>query len=103
MPQKATLATKYEYIEKWNSIALSTDRIDREAAEKVVNSVYTMLGFELPTILFFDSPYAACSFIAGQTEQQLNKLCGNSRKLYQFAKVTREIKHFESNPTQLKK
>ncbi|MEM7592097.1 MAG: DUF6745 domain-containing protein [Cyanobacteria bacterium P01_A01_bin.83] len=81
MPQKLAPVTEYEYIEKWNSIALSTARIDRESAEKVVNSAYAMLGYKSPTVLFFDSPYAACSFIAGQTEQQLQKLCGSSRKL----------------------
>jgi hypothetical protein len=69
------------YVEKWKKIALSTERINRQQAEKTVNSAYEIFEQELPTILFFDSPYAACNFIASQTDQQLLKLCGMPREM----------------------
>jgi hypothetical protein len=70
-----------EHCNKWFNLAISTERIDREQAEKTVNSAYEIFGQELPTILFFDSPYAACNFIAGQTDQQLLKLCGKTAEM----------------------
>lgn len=62
------------HIEKWKKISFSTKRLDREQAEKVVNSIYEMLGYKSPNVLFFDSPYAAYNFILGQTRQQLSRL-----------------------------
>jgi hypothetical protein len=70
-----------EHSNKWFKLAISTERIDRDQAEKTVNSAYEIFGQELPTILFFDSPYAACNFIAGQSDQQLLKLCGRAREM----------------------
>lgn len=69
------------YIEKWKKISLSTERIDREQAKEVVNSVYKMLGYKSPNVLFFDSPYAACDFIIGQTDKQLVNLFGKPREM----------------------
>lgn len=69
------------YIEKWKKISLSTERIDREEAEEIVNSIYEMLGYKSPNVLFFDSPYAACNFIIGQTDKQLGNLLGKPREV----------------------
>ncbi|MBW4533314.1 MAG: hypothetical protein KME09_05200 [Pleurocapsa minor HA4230-MV1] len=67
------------YVEKWKKIAFSTEKINRQQAEKIVNSTYEMLGYKPPVILFFDSPYACCDFILGQTVQQSNETFGKHR------------------------
>ena len=63
------------------NIALSTERLNYEQAEQVVNSIYEMLGYKLPNILFFDSPYAACNFLICQTDKQLENLFGKPREI----------------------
>lgn len=67
--------------DKWVNIANSTQRIDRNQAEKIVNSVYKIFGYKPPTVLFFDSPCAASNFILGQTDKQLEKLFGKPREM----------------------
>lgn len=69
------------HFDQWKNISLSTDRVNKDRAEYVVNSVYKMLGYDLPKILFFDSPYAACNLIAAKTNRQLNELFGKQGKL----------------------
>jgi hypothetical protein len=69
------------HVEKWKNIALSTERLNRELAEQVVNSIYEMLGYKSPIILFFDSPYAACNFIRDQNDKQLENLLGRGREI----------------------
>jgi hypothetical protein len=64
----------HSYVEKWKKIAFST--------EKIVNSTYEMLGYKPPVIFFFDSPYACCDFILGQTVQQSNETFGKHRVRY---------------------
>lgn len=48
----------YVYREKWRSIALSTERIDRYKAKAAIEDAYALLGLSKPEILFYDSPYA---------------------------------------------
>jgi hypothetical protein len=50
------------YIEKWKSIALSTERIDRQAAIEAVQVLYAQWDIQ-PEIRFFDSPHALLSAI----------------------------------------
>lgn len=47
------------YLEKWRSIALSTEPIDRQKADEAVKAVYEIIGEQEPLIVFFDSPYSA--------------------------------------------
>ncbi|MBC1240295.1 hypothetical protein GNE10_24725 [Nostoc sp. 2RC] len=51
------------YREKWRKVAFSTERIDREKASEALKFAYTAFGFEVPKIIFCDSPYAAFSEI----------------------------------------
>ena len=55
------------HIEKWKNIALSTERLDRDRAEQIINFAYELIGYQPPKILFFDSPLAAYHFVLGQT------------------------------------
>ncbi|MEY2833866.1 MAG: hypothetical protein RLZZ574_3125, partial [Cyanobacteriota bacterium] len=66
------------HVKKWEKIAISTERINREQAVEIVNSLYKMLEYKLPTVLFFDSPFAAYHFVLGQTKQQLDVLFGEA-------------------------
>ncbi|WP_293352497.1 MULTISPECIES: DUF6745 domain-containing protein [unclassified Microcoleus] len=47
------------YREKWRSIALSTEPIDRQKATEAVTAAYALLGKKPPMIIFSDSPYAS--------------------------------------------
>lgn len=67
-----------KHVEKWKNIVISTERINRKQAEQIVNSIYEMLEYKPPQIIFFDSPFAAYHFVLGQTEQQLNSLFGRA-------------------------
>ncbi|WP_392531499.1 DUF6745 domain-containing protein [Nostoc sp. C117] len=49
------------YRDKWRAIALSTERIDREKAAGVVESLYSLLEKKVPEIIFANSPNAAIS------------------------------------------
>nr|WP_223265267.1 hypothetical protein [Nostoc sp. 'Peltigera membranacea cyanobiont' 210A] len=60
-PQQEALIPVYR--EKWRAIALSTERIDREKAAEALKVAYAAFGFEVPEIVFCDSPYAAFSKI----------------------------------------
>ncbi|MCW5312918.1 hypothetical protein GTQ43_03350 [Nostoc sp. KVJ3] len=63
------------YREKWRAIAFSTERIDKEKAEEVVKVAYTDFGFEVPEIIFCDSPYAAFSeMFLDKFDQLIQKL-----------------------------
>ncbi|HEY9851993.1 MAG TPA: hypothetical protein V6D28_21140 [Leptolyngbyaceae cyanobacterium] len=68
---------------KWRSIALSTERIDRQKAALAIEAVYREIGLPEPKIQFFDSPYAVLqkppsllgsflgSLLRGKIEKQL--------------------------------
>ncbi len=47
------------YKEKWRKIACSTQRIDREKAEKAVKAAFELIGEAEPKVFFFDSIFAA--------------------------------------------
>jgi hypothetical protein len=47
------------YKEKWRKIARSTQRIDREKAEKAVKAAFELIGEAEPKVFFFDSIFAA--------------------------------------------
>lgn len=54
--QEALIAVDQD---KWEKIALSTERLDRKKAEEAVKAAYTWIHQGEPEIMFFDSPYAA--------------------------------------------
>ncbi|MFN6463460.1 MAG: DUF6745 domain-containing protein [Nostoc sp. DedVER02] len=60
------------YREKWQKIALSTERIDREKAAEAVKAAYLAIDFdyEEPEIFFQDSPYAACNWMLKRLSPQ---------------------------------
>jgi hypothetical protein len=46
-----------QYVEKWQRIALSTERIEYERAIEAVQAAYAENGFREPEIIFCESPY----------------------------------------------
>ena len=58
------------YREKWQKIALSTERIDREKAAEAVKATYVLIGLEEPEIVFYDSPNAALITTLSQLAQK---------------------------------
>ena len=63
------------YREKWRAIAFSTERIDREKASEALKVAYAAFAFEVPEIVFCDSPYAAFSKIfLDKFDQLIQKL-----------------------------
>ncbi len=71
------------YREKWQKIAFSTENIDRTSVIKAIKAVYAVLGKQEPTIIFFDSPYAALKAIL------LGKIQGRGRLKKQVKKSFR--------------
>ncbi|RCJ39553.1 hypothetical protein A6769_06930 [Nostoc punctiforme NIES-2108] len=59
------------YREKWQVIALSTERIDREKAAEAVKATYVLIGMEEPEIVFYDSPNAALINTLSKLSQEL--------------------------------
>lgn len=68
-PEHAGLIPLYKA--KWRTIALSTERIDREQATVAIKAAYALLGEAEPIVLFFDSPQAALSAAYGRLWEQL--------------------------------
>lgn len=68
-PKQADLIPHYKV--KWRTIALSTERIDREQATVAVKAAYALLEEAEPAVLFFDSPQAALTAAYGQLWEQL--------------------------------
>ena len=49
--------------EKWRSIALSTEPIDRQKATEAVKAAYKLIGKQEPEIIYFYSLYAFFNYI----------------------------------------
>lgn len=61
------------YRDKWKSIALSTERIDREEAADAVKAAYVVICKQKPEIIFCDSPYSGLLVVIDkQLKQRLN-------------------------------
>ena len=60
-PEQDALISLYR--EKWKSIALSTERIDRQNAREAVKAAYQLIGLPEPKIIFCNSPYEALRLI----------------------------------------
>lgn len=63
------------YRKKWQKIALSTERIDRDKAEEVIKAVYALAEIKEPKIIFCDSPYqAGTAVISNLNNKQFKKI-----------------------------
>jgi hypothetical protein len=77
-PEQESLIPQYQ--EKWNAIALSTKRIDRQKAEAAVKEAYALTNKKAPKIMFCQSPYEAlllkvnCSDRKSQSESIATQL-----------------------------
>lgn len=59
-----------QYREKWQKIAISTERIDRQKATEAIDAAYAAIGLYKPRLLFYDSPYEGL----GKLDSRLEKL-----------------------------
>lgn len=60
--------------DKWRSVGLNTESIDRTKAETAVKNLYRSAGLAEPIVLFFDSPYSC--LIARATLKKIGLLKG---------------------------
>lgn len=51
------------YRDKWRAIALSTERIDCQKTQEAIKGAYKILGFQMPEVIFCESPYEALRLI----------------------------------------
>jgi len=49
--------------DKWMKIVRSTEKIDRDRAEKKIKAAYDLMGEKEPEVIFCDSPYAALDVV----------------------------------------
>lgn len=97
----ATLTRKQEavipvYRDKWRSIALSTERLDRELAKEGIKKAYAVVGKKEPDIVFFESPYAALnavlSLLGGQMwSKELGKPLGDKLRWKLLQKIKSQL------------
>jgi hypothetical protein len=85
-----------DYQKKWDKIALSTDRIDKDKAALLVKEAYDWIGLDKPEVIFCDSPYAALINII---QLQLRKENTDNRlseklKLNLYEKIEKQIYGF---------
>ena len=58
------------YRNKWQSIALSNETINRASITTAINAAYDFIDLEPPNILFFSNPSAGLEYIYGETKKQ---------------------------------
>ena len=62
--------------DEWLQIGLATERADRERVEQIISRVYEAGGLAPPeSVLWFDSPHAAASFVKRQGVEWSRGLC----------------------------
>ncbi|OUL24865.1 hypothetical protein [Nostoc sp. 106C] len=95
-PQQEALIPVYR--EKWQKIALSTERIDRKKAAEAVKAAYIAIGKNAPNIIFYESPYVALKSIISDKldylKQQLNNKVAsqvNNSPISKLKSVQREL------------
>lgn len=59
------------YREKWQQIAISTSRMDRQKASDAVKAAYQLIGKSEPLVFFFDSPRTALNELEPKLEDEL--------------------------------
>lgn len=57
------------YRDKWMKIVRSTERVDRDLAEKNIKAAYELMGEKEPEVIFCDSPYSALDVIDVRDEE----------------------------------
>ena len=62
------------YRRKWQKIACSTERIDRERARLAIKKAYEFIDLAEPNIIFFSSPYEALDYIYSEVKKSWGKL-----------------------------
>ncbi|NJL22798.1 MAG: hypothetical protein HC895_21405 [Leptolyngbyaceae cyanobacterium SM1_3_5] len=67
-----------QYLEKWRSIAFSTQAIDFEQAKESVAATYQSIGLAVPDILYCSSP----AVLVEQLEAQLGHRLGSNARDY---------------------
>ena len=61
------------YREKWSRIALSTETINRDCATQAIKSIYSVMAWEKPEVLFFQSLDDAANNLPSLLESRLNE------------------------------
>jgi hypothetical protein len=79
------------YREKWRAIALSTERIDRQAVAAAVGAAYEADGLEVPQILSFASPKAAWKRLGNKLKNQIGNPIYLSFKEQLFYELQRQL------------
>lgn len=79
------------YREKWRAIALSTERIDRQAVAAAVGAAYKADGLEAPQILFFTSPKAAWKKLGNKLKEQIGNSIYLSFREQLFYELQRQL------------
>ncbi|MBD2184248.1 hypothetical protein H6S82_14000 [Planktothrix sp. FACHB-1355] len=72
------------YREKWRSIALSTEPIDRQKAAEAVKLTYEVIDEEEPEIIFAQSPYAALEIVTHELRKGLKRKLGDIKHKLRF-------------------
>ena len=68
-PEQQNLIAVYR--DKWQSISLSNEVINRTSVTKAINAAYHFMDLEIPDIIFFPDPTAALEYIYGETKNNL--------------------------------
>ena len=68
-PQQESLMPLYR--EKWQQIAISTSRINRQKTADAVKAAYQLIGKSEPVVFFFDSPRTALNELELKLENEL--------------------------------
>lgn len=71
-----------DYREKWRSLRLSTERMDRRRAESALKAAYTLAGKPDPEFQFLDGPQALQEFLEQYATQDFFLQRGNLVSLY---------------------
>lgn len=66
------------YRDKWRALALSTEPIDCQKAEKTVKNVYNYISKKEPKFIFFRNPYIVLKAIFTELKEQLGSPLGEN-------------------------
>ncbi|MEL7313808.1 MAG: DUF6745 domain-containing protein [Cyanobacteria bacterium J06559_3] len=79
-PEQEASLTRYR--EKWRSLNLSTERMERRRAESALKAAYTLAGKPDPEFQFLDGPQALQEFLEAYSAKDLILQRGNLVSLY---------------------
>ncbi|MEM9006406.1 MAG: DUF6745 domain-containing protein [Cyanobacteria bacterium P01_F01_bin.86] len=87
-------ATIPHYQEKWRSLNLSTERMDRRRAESALKAAYTLAAKPHPEFHFLDGPQALQEFLEPYSAKDFLLQRGNLVSLYDTSLLKRLQDHF---------